>query len=53
MSAASCVFKYSINLSLKNVKCKLEYGVLYLIEFKIKTEENKKTYIIEKIGAVK
>jgi DNA polymerase III alpha subunit len=38
--------------TLKNVKCKLEYGKLYLIEFKIKVEDNKKQYIIERIGVI-
>mgnify|MGYP003304349117 CR=1 FL=1 len=38
--------------ALKKVKCKLEYGKLYLIEFKIKIEEDKKTYVIERIGAI-
>ena len=38
--------------SLKKVKCKLDYGKLYLIEFTIKREDDKKQYVIERIGAI-
>ena len=38
--------------ALKDVKCKLEYGKLYLIEFKLNVEEGKNKYIINRIGAI-
>ena len=38
--------------ALKMVKCKLEYGKLYLIEFTLKHEEDKKQYVIERVGAI-
>ena len=38
--------------ALKKVKCKLEYGRLYLIEFTVKVEEGKKQFVIDRIGAV-
>ena len=38
--------------TLKEIKCKLEYGKLYLIEFKTQIEDNKKSYIINRIGAI-
>lgn len=38
--------------TLKEIKCKLEYGKLYLIEFKLSVEEEKNKYIINRIGAI-